>query len=542
MKEENLNMLMLSETCLTEKINDSEVHIDGYNLIRMDSHSRFTGGVAIYLKDCIKYSVISSECYDKNVWLLAIKISSVLKSGLYIVLYHSPNASHKLFLEYLNTWFEKNVDFCESVMLAGDFNIDLLKNTTYSRKMKQVIKFFGLKQHIEAPTRITATSETKIDFVITNYQDIKVEVCDINRISDHAIIRVFNIKIEKPRQCINTYHKYSKVKFIDMLKTVNWQEIEKMNFETMCEKFVNAIKKSVLNLSVTTTNRFNNNNNSLKWYNNDLKILKDKSRSQLQKAKITKVLTDWNDYKIARNLYSSKLNKAKNSYDKNKIENSKTSKDMWKNLKNIITSKSKEIDSCMEFSFGKCENEVDIAENLNQYFVNSIEEINVSIPTIRNSIFESLPSTTNDCFQFKKITPNILHDTINSIKFKNDSENININTIKDALAVVGNVFCNLVNQSFDIGKFPVKWKNSTIIPVKKKAKSIKCSDQRPINTLPTYEKVIEHLAKNQLQSYLDERNIITKEQSGFRESHSCETALNLVIANWKQALDGKKII
>lgn len=533
---------MLSETCLTEKINDSEVHIDGYNLLRMDSHSRFTGGVAIYIKDCVKFSVISSECYDKNVWMLAIQVSSVIKSGLYIVLYHSPNASHKLFIEYLNTWIEKNVNFCEFVMLVGDFNIDLLKNTTYSRKMKQVIKSFGLKQHVKTPTRITATSKTIIDFVITNYQDIETEICDVHRISDHAIIRVCNINSEKPKQCIKTYHKYSKLKFIEMLKEVNWKEISKMNFETMCEQFISEIKKCVLNMNVTTTVRYNNINNSFKWFNNDLRILRDKSRTHLQKAKLTNLVSDWNDYKIARNLYSSKLNKIKNSYDKNKIENSKTSKDMWKNLKIIISSKSRVIDSCIEFPWGKCDNEVDIAENLNQYFVKSIEEINVSIPMITHSVFESLSSSTNDCFIFKQVTPTILLKTINSIKFKNDSENININTIKDALDIVDTVFCDLVNQSFDVGKFPENWKNSTIIPVKKKAKSIKCSDQRPINTLPTYEKVIEHLTKNQLQNYLDERNIITKEQSGFRENHSCETALNLVIANWKQALDDKKVI
>lgn len=61
--------------------------------------------------------------------------------------------------------------------------------------------------------------------------------------------------------------------------------------------------------------------------------------------------------------------------------------------------------------------------------------------------------------------------------------------------------------------------------------------------MPTYEKVIEIIAKNQLDEYLDENNIIVSQQSGYRKNHSCETALNRVINDWKIELEeGKYII
>lgn len=49
--------------------------------------------------------------------------------------------------------------------------------------------------------------------------------------------------------------------------------------------------------------------------------------------------------------------------------------------------------------------------------------------------------------------------------------------------------------------------------------------------------------KNQLERYLSENEVIIERQSGFREKHSCETAINLVIANWKSsAIKGKIVL
>lgn len=42
------------------------------------------------------------------------------------------------------------------------------------------------------------------------------------------------------------------------------------------------------------------------------------------------------------------------------------------------------------------------------------------------------------------------------------------------------------------------------------------------------------LVKEQLDSHLESNNIISEFQSAFREKHSGETSLNLVLNKWKQ--------
>lgn len=82
----------------------------------------------------------------------------------------------------------------------------------------------------------------------------------------------------------------------------------------------------------------------------------------------------------------------------------------------------------------------------------------------------------------------------------------------------------------------VKWKNSFVIPTPKTG-TTKCEEYRPVNMLPTYEKVLEGIVKLQFNEYTDSINIIITEQYGFRENHSCEMALNSVILDWKVEID-----
>ena len=128
-------------------------------------------------------------------------------------------------------------------------------------------------------------------------------------------------------------------------------------------------------------------------------------------------------------------------------------------------------------------------------------------------------------------------NVIKNMKSKSDCEFINANVLIDALPIVGETFAEIINNSFKFGIFPDCMKQSVIIPVPKMTGTNQAEKIRPINMLPTYEKVIEKLVDNQLQEHLDLNDILIPNQSGYRKQQSCETALNLVIDNWKQSIE-----
>lgn len=136
-----------------------------------------------------------------------------------------------------------------------------------------------------------------------------------------------------------------------------------------------------------------------------------------------------------------------------------------------------------------------------------------------------------------------MNTILQNIKDTIDQRNINSSLVKDSLDVIGDFLLDLINQSLQTGVFPATWKESCIIPIQKIPGTVKCEEHRPINTLPTLEKLIEYDVKNQLQDYIDNNNLLVPEQSGFRVAHSCETALNLVISDWQESRErGESIV
>ncbi|KMQ86893.1 rna-directed dna polymerase from mobile element jockey-like protein [Lasius niger] len=125
---------------------------------------------------------------------------------------------------------------------------------------------------------------------------------------------------------------------------------------------------------------------------------------------------------------------------------------------------------------------------------------------------------------------------------KGTDEGITSNILKIALGVVKKEYVELINNSLNGGLCLDGWKTSTIIPIPKIAKPKKASEYRPINILPIYEKVLELVIKVQLENYLEKNNVLTDHQSGFRSNHSCETAIQMVIDDWKLLVSKGKMI
>lgn len=99
---------------------------------------------------------------------------------------------------------------------------------------------------------------------------------------------------------------------------------------------------------------------------------------------------------------------------------------------------------------------------------------------------------------------------------------------------IGHFFLQIINESLTNGIFSEKWKTSTITPITKNNNTKKANEHRPINSIPNEEKILEYIVKEQLQEYIESNKILTECQSAYREKHSCETALNLMISECRE--------
>nr|CAI5828835.1 unnamed protein product [Callosobruchus analis] len=93
-------VVCLSETHLTQLICESEIAVTGYQVVRRDSVGRHTGGVTICVRNDCKYRVQQNVSYEMNYWFLLLKIIMLNSAVNLGCIYHSPNASHSVFLEF----------------------------------------------------------------------------------------------------------------------------------------------------------------------------------------------------------------------------------------------------------------------------------------------------------------------------------------------------------------------------------------------------------------------------------------------------------
>ena len=97
--------------------------------------------------------------------------------------------------------------------------------------------------------------------------------------------------------------------------------------------------------------------------------------------------------------------------------------------------------------------------------------------------------------------------------------------LKTATPVIAKSICHIINLSIMTGMFPSILKQARVIPIFKAGDKEDPGNYRPISILPTLSKIIEkHIAK-QCIDYLEQFSLLHREQSGFRKSHSCHTAL-----------------
>ncbi|KAG6459582.1 hypothetical protein O3G_MSEX011460 [Manduca sexta] len=98
-------------------------------------------------------------------------------------------------------------------------------------------------------------------------------------------------------------------------------------------------------------------------------------------------------------------------------------------------------------------------------------------------------------------------------------------------------FLSIINKIFESGRIPDAWKTQVIIPILKLGKDPSDSSAyRPIALSSCLAKIAEHLVKNRLEWIVEQRNIISKSQFGFRKSMGTIDSLSIFTTDIRLSL------
>lgn len=213
-------------------------------------------------------------------------------------------------------------------------------------------------------------------------------------------------------------------------------------------------------------------------------------------------------------------------------------REMWQTLNSLVSDRKRKNIEKLEIDGVVLSTSDEMADSLNEYFVRSINDIVIGIDRdTSNIVTDNQPQhrETLDCFA--PIDYKQLYDVLSLLPNKGSPDDISLEFIKNTFEFIKCPLLNIINSSLEIGAIPTLLKVSTIVPIQKIKGAVKSEDFRPINMLPTIEKILEKVVYNQLMDFITEHNILVEYQSGFRKSHSCESALQYLLYEWKSLLE-----
>ena len=150
----NLGLLAITETWLSEEILDSEVTIPRMQLFRTDRRNRKGGGTAIYISEEIKASLVTDPVLisvPESTWL---RIHCPIRDTLVGVVYRPP-APPNLYDSALVEAIRKLDHYQHmQIVLMGDFNIPGTSSSAHcSELLHAEFLAVGLQELVQGPIR-----------------------------------------------------------------------------------------------------------------------------------------------------------------------------------------------------------------------------------------------------------------------------------------------------------------------------------------------------------------------------------------------------
>ena len=100
----------------------------------------------------------------------------------------------------------------------------------------------------------------------------------------------------------------------------------------------------------------------------------------------------------------------------------------------------------------------------------------------------------------------------------------------------------LFNQSVTQSKFPKRLKSAYVVPIFKKGSKASTNNYRPISLLHIFSKIFEKIMKKHIVKFIDDNNIISKNQFGFQQGKGTLEALTKFSTLLHQNLDKSKFV
>ena len=405
----------------------------------------------------------------------------------------------------------------------------------------------NLKQIIQNNTRTTKMTTSLIDLILTNAHYIQRCGTLDTFMSDHQPIYVIKKKAKSRKIKVEfvgrSYKNYNKEKMSENLLRADWESY--YNLGTVDEKWgyiSDKLLEETDKMCPLTKCSFRQTKPP---YITDGLMNQMKDRDYFyKKAKKYGNEDDWNIAKFLRNETNRNLKQAKADYLKTQLRiNQNDSSKFWRTIKTVFSSNKTKTQSNIKLDDkGVSLKDNEVADYINDFFINvgnttlsrgkvvTVPDHAPTDPDVELLEFDQAPK-----FQIYTLTKEL------SINKSSGMSTLSPQLVKDSLITLNGQFTHLVNESLTNSDFPDSLKSATVIPIPKQGDLSQVQNYRPISLLPIPGKIIERVVHQQVSFHLEERQLITNQQYGFRKGRSTIQATTNLLNHINVNLNNRKV-
>ena len=543
----DFEVILLTESWISDQ-NKNFLEFDNYNSFHVHRNSKKGGGVSFLIRSDLSSNQVKEHSFtNEYIEINTVKILHNSSEIFVVGVYRPPSSRPEIFFEIIqNTLIKLNK---KNIILAGDFNLDLLKinsdqNATF---LMNSLLSLGLYPTITRATRLNEPNPQKsslIDLTWTNLDHFHSSQILTSDLSDHfPCITSFKFpnQAEKMKYILHYYRNNKKENNISNYVT----EVRNINFDFIDNTSIDIYDKFL----AFDSNLFDCYNNTcpIKSYKLSTKRLENPWLSSELRKEISQKHELYNLYisgSIPKELYNNfksylkkKIENSKKLYFSRKIEETKGDiRKQWKFLNSIINKKTitNTATSKIEVEGEVFADPAIIPSKINEEFSTVGDRIQSGLTPGNIDPLSYLKNNIkhNCTFTLRPVTEKEVNKVIKSLRNKTCNLNKLPNAMYKAAAdIISKPLSKLINQSLANSTFPSLYKHSSIIPLFKSGCRSNINNYRPISLLATTSKIIEKLINIQIIEYFNANSLFSKFQFGFRKLHDTQDANALLLEN-----------
>lgn len=529
--ELGLDIIGISETWLSEEVENVEITIDGYRLFRKD---RFTvkkgkhGGVLLYIRD----DIITCEYDDLNksksesIWCKIVNKTDRNVDIVVGVCYKSPAAEAEEIDELFKVLQKASKG---EVMIMGDFNYpginwETYESNSHGHAFLDLVMDNFLHQHVQEPTR----ENNILDLVLSSNEGMveKLEVKEHLGNSDHNTLcwdLICNSKQVVTEKRQRRYYKGNYDLMREDFGKILWEnEFKDMDIENMWKRLCMLMDVEVDKCvpSTKVSGRY-----CPKWMNRGARIARKKKLNKWKQFRDSGSYNDLVEYNLARKLADREYRKAKRVFEEKVADEVKSNP---KSFYAYVRSKTsvKEVVGPLKDRDGQLKTESEEMCNiLNDSFVSvfTTESKDEELPEVETRFNQDSCCMLQDI----ELTEQLVYNQLMKLKVGKAPgiDGIVPIVLVECADVLCKPLCIIYKLTLKEGKVPKDWKRANVTAIFKKGSKEVAGNYRPISLTSHICKVLEALIRDVVVDHIQRYKLINESQHGFVKGRSCLTNL-----------------